>query len=124
MRYFKTPSGKVLCAWVEEGMSDLDDVVCEVTTGLKPPIPKNGPSCRHEEYVGNQLGLRATGPAIPIPCVPHGQRFPDPAGTSVLPYGKSLKGGGIACFEAPTGLSCRNISGHGFFLSPQHWHTF
>jgi hypothetical protein len=121
--YFKTPSGKIVCAWVEESLSTQDAVFCEATTGLKPPIPRSAPSCQHLTYVGNRVGLQATGAATLIPCA-DARPFADPARTSVLPHGKTIKGGGIACSEAATGLTCRNRSGHGFFLSPQRWHTF
>ncbi len=122
--FFKTPYGKIVCIWVEEGLSFQDDVVCEVTTGLRPPIPKSGPGCRHERYVGNEVAVRATGPAILIACVAGRGPFANPIQMSVLPYGKSRRGGGLVCSEATTGLTCRNSSGHGFFLSPRRWRTF
>ena len=41
----------------------------------------------------------------------------------VLGYGKTWSGGGIRCTSAETGLTCRNKSGHGFFLSREHWRS-
>ena len=35
----------------------------------------------------------------------------------VLAYGTTWAGGGLRCTSAETGLTCRNRSGHGFFLS-------
>ncbi len=123
MKYFRTPSGKVVCGWVEESLSFQNDVYCEITTGLRPPIPKRGSSCQ-EKDVGNEVGLKASGPAIRTACADV-RWLADPyRRIGVIGYGKDLKGGGLACSEAKTGLTCRNRSGHGFFLSPQHWHTF
>jgi hypothetical protein len=122
--YFETPSGKIVCALVSPTPGfGSDSVGCEVTIGLKRPIPKSGPSCRRTKYVGSEFGLGGKGPAIVTPCA-DSHIFAHPYSISVLSYGQTLKGGGIACSEATTGLTCRNRSGHGFFLSPAHWHTF
>jgi hypothetical protein len=42
----------------------------------------------------------------------------------VLGYGKTWSGGGLRCTSAFKGLTCRNKSGHGFFLSRAHWRSF
>jgi hypothetical protein len=42
----------------------------------------------------------------------------------VLAYGNSLAGGGISCRSEFTSLTCRNRSGHGFFLSRERWRSF
>jgi len=39
----------------------------------------------------------------------------------VLDYGTTWSGGGVRCTSAATGLTCRNRSGHGFFLSRERW---
>jgi Family of unknown function (DUF6636) len=41
-----------------------------------------------------------------------------------LAYGKSYAWHGIRCSSAATGLTCRNRSGHGFFLSGARQRTF
>jgi hypothetical protein len=52
-----------------------------------------------------------------------GQRPGPPA--RVLRYGTSWSGGGLRCDSAVSGLTCRSsVSGHGFFLSRQHWRVF
>jgi Family of unknown function (DUF6636) len=43
---------------------------------------------------------------------------------SVLGYGKMWSGGGITCRPALAGLTRRNRSGHGFFLSRARWRRF
>jgi hypothetical protein len=43
----------------------------------------------------------------------------------VLGYGKTWKqSDGLHCTSAFKGLTCRNKSGHGFFLSRAHWRKF
>ena len=43
----------------------------------------------------------------------------------VLAYGMTWSGGGgLRCRSAETGLTCRNASGHGFFLSRERWRSF
>ena len=41
-----------------------------------------------------------------------------------LAYGRSYSWRGIRCTSAATGLTCRNVSGHGFFLSRQRQRVF
>ena len=104
-----------------------DGVVCEVTSGLKP-LPRGNPSCKHLDNVRKTASLPATGRAVlGIPCNGYAvfadanERVPG----FVLKQGKTLKDrNGMVCSKAKTGLTCRNRSGHGFFLSPNRWHTF
>jgi hypothetical protein len=42
----------------------------------------------------------------------------------VLGYGRTWRVGGIRCASAPSGLTCRNKTGRGFFLSRERWRTF
>jgi hypothetical protein len=46
------------------------------------------------------------------------------AAAKVLAYGSAVRIGGISCTSATAGLSCRNRSGHGFFLSRERWRMF
>ena len=125
--FFKTPSGKIVCLWFtgEGGVSAHAGVVCGVSTGLKPPIPKTGhPECAHLDYVGNRVFLPATGRVQLLPCAGDAGPFADPAHTVYLSYGKSKSIAGITCAEATRGLTCHNPDGHGFFLSLRGWRVF
>ena len=42
----------------------------------------------------------------------------------VLPYGRTLRWSGFACASRRTGLTCRNRSSHGFFLSRERQRLF
>jgi hypothetical protein len=120
--FFKTPSGKIVCLSFSDSGGG---VVCGVSTGLKPPIPKAGhPECQHLDYQGNRVELPGTGRVQLLPCSGDAGPFGDPAHTVFLHYGDSRKVAGITCSEATKGLTCRNRDGHGFFLSLRSWRTF
>jgi len=42
----------------------------------------------------------------------------------VLAYGKAWSRAGIRCTSAVNGLTCRNKSGHGWFLSRERYRVF
>ncbi len=121
--FFKTPSGKIFCQWGIGG-SPSAAVECGVITGLKPKLPKINPDCQHLDYVGNRISLSVTGRAQPVPCAGDAGPFADPDHSVVLRYGKSWSAGGLTCSEKTSGLTCKNRSGHGFFMSLRSWRTF
>lgn len=122
VRYFETPSGKIVCAWVEESLSFQDDVVCEVRTAFHAAVAKSVSSCGHLGHSKQQVVLRGSGRVILAPC--DSDRLFAQSPTFVLRAGKTLEGGGLECSEATTGLTCRNSDHHGFFLSPSRWRSF
>jgi hypothetical protein len=122
--FFKTPSGKIVCGPATGGTPSAF-VECGVSSGLKPPIPKTGhPECQHLNYVGNRIALSATGRVQLLPCAGDAGPFGDPADTVPVRYGTTKRIGGITCLVARNGVSCRNRSGHSFFLSLSSWRVF
>ena len=121
--FFKTPSGKIFCQWVAGGSTSAS-VECGVTTGLEPPLPKIGEACKHLDYVGNRIALALYGHSQPIPCAGDAGPFGDPAHAVLLRYGKTWNTLGLRCSEKTSGLTCKNPSGHGFFMSLRSWRTF
>ena len=120
--FFKTPSGNILCSWTLSPRSA--SVECVVKSGLKPPPPPRA-GCSPTIVVG----LHATGRVRTTGSVCPGEDAPETpyvgSGIArVLRYGKTWSGGGIGCTSAVTGLTCRNKSGHGFFLSREKWRAF
>jgi hypothetical protein len=108
---FHTPSGNINCGYVTFGRPFLR---CDISSGLRPP-PR-----RHCDVDWVGLDLSATG-----------RGAPDCAGDTIigphsraLAYGTKWARGGFVCSSARTGLTCRNRSGHGFFLSRQRWRVF
>jgi hypothetical protein len=120
---FKTPSGKIFCAW-STGGSPSALVECGVITGLKPKLPKTGAACKTLDYVGNRISLAVTGRAQPVPCAGDAGPFADPAHSVLLRYGKTLSAPGLTCSEKTSGLTCKNRDGHGFFMSLRSWRVF
>jgi len=122
--FFKTPSGNIECDYVYGGSAQAF-VRCGIRSGLKPPIPRPAAGCGVDsEYVGNRVFLGATGRTQEEPCAGDAGPFARGPSVKVLGYGKSWSGGGLRCASALTGLTCRNKSGHGFFLSRERWRAF
>jgi hypothetical protein len=126
--YFQMPSGNIVC----RAYSGMDDdhtfyagIQCVIKSGLKPQPPH---TC---EVAGgftlHQLGLGRTGRVAVPGCFDdaRGARLlTDPRNKLILAYGQTWTGGGLRCTSAVAGMTCRNKSGHGFFLSRERWRAF
>jgi hypothetical protein len=121
--HFKTPSGNIVC-FHSPGPSDLPRAFlgCGVKSGLKPAPPRR--PCREGGYAGDRVELLATGRTHVPACAGDPGALVGLRTARVLGYGKSWSGGGISCTSAVAGLTCRNKSGHGFFLSRARWRSF
>jgi len=117
LKGFQTPSRNIVCggytgsqpAWLR----------CDISSGLKPK-PSRPKGCEFD--FGGTLTLSARGRAG-IGCVSD-VVLPDPTKAPVLAYGKTWRYGPFRCSSATKGLTCRNLNGHGFFLSRQRWSRF
>lgn len=108
---FATPSGNIKC------LLEGNVLRCTVVSGLKPaPLPI---SCELDQIPGLQLGR--TGRARTYVSCQGGVDGPMAVRGPSLPYGSSWRGGGITCISRSLGLTCRNASGNGFFLSRDGW---
>ena len=107
---FHTPSGNIHCMGIEAAEGTF--VNCEVLqrNDSRPLLPR--PADCDLDW-GQRFTLSSTGPAG-LAC--HGDTVQDPGG-AVLPYGREVRFGPIACSATEQGLTCQNASGHGFFLS-------
>jgi hypothetical protein len=123
--YLKTPSGNIACVyWLRAAAPSIG---CRIRSGLVPEPRTDRPGCPRTDDVS----LRATGrPTIGGRSICRGEDEGD-AGpfafesvARVLAYGTTWAGGGLRCTSAETGLTCRNKSGHGFFLSRENWRAF
>ena len=124
--YFKTPSGNIVCYYDSTKSPQQPYVLCGIRSGLKPKPPYTA-ECKANrlDYNADRVSLSATGPAHPIACAGDVGPFSGlVVGARVLGYGKTWSGGGLRCTSAVTGLTCRNKSSHGFFLSRAHWRSF
>jgi hypothetical protein len=118
---FKTPSGNIVCGYGVATSGRSASIGCGIKSGLKP-APRN--TCVDMDYSGKAVSLNATGRARPVVCAGDPGPFLVEAKARVLGYGRSWRGGGITCTSRRTGVTCTNRSGHGFFLSREHWRAF
>jgi Family of unknown function (DUF6636) len=107
---FQLPSKNIGCAY-STGPTSLR---CDIRSGLKPE-PRR--SC---ELDWTGIAMRPTGRPAPE-CAGDTALLPT---ARVLRYGQTWRRGGFACTSRVTGLTCRNRSGRGFFLSRTGWRIF
>jgi hypothetical protein len=112
---FKTPSGNIICGY------GGGSIGCGIKTGLKP-APKN--TCHDLDYSGKRMSLRSTGTAMVDVCAGDPGPFLLEAKAPVLAYGSKWHGSGITCASRPAGLTCKNRTGHGFFMSRARSYRF
>jgi hypothetical protein len=118
---FKTPSRNIVCGYAID-VHARASMECGIKSGLKPPPRRI--HCLAGDPNDSRVSLRATGRAAPVLCAGDPGPFLVEAKARVLAYGRRWSAGGISCSSATTGLTCRNRSGHGFFLSRARWRTF
>jgi hypothetical protein len=120
---FKTPSGNIVCGYgiAPDGSASME---CGIKSGLKPP--PRPIHCDAGDPNDKRVSLRDTGRAAPVLCAGDpGPLLPQiEAKARVLAYGRTTRIGQITCSSAVTGLTCRNRSAHGFFLSRERWRVF
>jgi hypothetical protein len=111
---FRTPSRNIACAYYDASITGRVVFRCDLLSGLRPK------PARHCEvdWTGTSMSVRGrAGPTCAGDTV-YDRRAP------ILGYGKAWTRGGISCTSAATGLTCRNVDGHGFFLSRRRWRVF
>jgi hypothetical protein len=113
---FRTPSHNIGCGY-SKFAGEQANVRCDIRSGLKPrpPKPKN---CDLDWAYGYAMGRRGRASTL---CA--GDTVLDPK-APVLAYGHTWRRNGFTCTSRATGLTCRNLSGHGFFLSREHSRVF
>jgi hypothetical protein len=107
-REFRTPSGNIGCAFYQQTLR------CDIGTGLRP-VPPKPRGCPVDWGFG--LYLERTGQAKVV-CA--GDTVLN-RGAPVLGYGSTWRRSGFRCTSRPTGVTCFNPAGRGFFLSKERW---
>lgn len=107
---FATPSKNIEC-WVGESLEG-SDIACTIfQKGGTPPAPRPA-GCT--QGWGHVFFMDERG-YVSIECrTVAGQGR---GAQSVAEYGVTGRFGGFTCRSERTGLECRNLDGHGFFLS-------
>lgn len=121
--FFATPSGNIDCLYLDGKGVPTALLECGIKSGLRPAPPR-GADCRVLDYVGNRVILTVSGRAQPVACAGDAGPFAAPTTPPALAYGTRWHGGGLSCSSQRTGLTCRNLRGHGFFLSRAAWRSF
>jgi hypothetical protein len=107
---FQTPSHNIYCTASGPMDGGPAELRCDVQHSTARPRPT--PRSCDLDY-GDAFVLHPGGGAG-LMC--HGDTVAD-ASDPVLEYGRGWSGHGMTCASQPTGLTCRNRQGHGFFLS-------
>ncbi|WP_420006384.1 DUF6636 domain-containing protein [Arenibacterium sp. LLYu02] len=112
---FMTPSGNIFC-----NGAVLDGYIeCTIVEKSGSPAQPRPYSC--SGTWGHSFALDGTGPAR-LSCEskpPQKTDYSDVAG-----YGQTAEFGPITCTSERTGLTCRNQSGNGFFMSRSKQEVF
>ena len=113
---FQTPSGNIVCSvGLEQGWSDIQ---CTIHERYGPPAAPAPAGCPGPW--GHNFEMAHRGP-VTMSCGLSGS----PGGVGdVAGYGQTGEFGGITCVSSQQGLDCRNLDGHGFFLSRQTQSAF
>jgi hypothetical protein len=126
LRYgsFKTPSANIVCDYsVQIGSRASESSVgCVIKSGLRPAPPRR--PCQDGGYAGDRVYVGVTGRVEVPPCAGDPGPYVNVERARVLGYGSTWSGGGFRCTSAEVGLTCRNKSGHGFFLSRERWRIY
>ncbi|MEL6578451.1 MAG: DUF6636 domain-containing protein [Cyanobacteria bacterium J06621_12] len=110
---FVLPSKNIYCALVG---ADQDSLRCEIKSGLNP-LPPQPDDCEFDWGAGFLLSQQAKPKIL---CVS------DTIGDSglQLDYETTWSNSNFECKSQITGLTCKNSSGQGFFLSREKWNIF
>lgn len=120
--YFETPSKNIVCGYFTgAGVPTL--LECGVASGLIPPAPKPAGGCHVVDPASDRVRLNPAGRTYGF-CSGDVGVLAEQGMAPALPYGTTWHKGAYSCASALRGLTCKNSSGHGFFLSRQSWHSF
>ena len=110
---FRTPSNRIHCMFVKnEGNAEPNGIACDLDqTVIRTPIRPRPSDCEYDWGQRFELGNDSDSG---LECASDWVGSDD---SQVLAYGSSIKMGKIVCSSDMTGLICKNVKGHGFFLS-------
>ncbi|MGR3758960.1 DUF6636 domain-containing protein [Roseobacteraceae bacterium NS-SX3] len=106
---FETPSENIQCSvGLEAGGADI---YCTIIERRGPPALPRPPGCTLDW--GHTFLMYDTG-LVQLICAPLDRSR---GGYERADYGATGSFGGLSCHSSRKGLECRNLDGHGFFLS-------
>jgi hypothetical protein len=106
---FETPSQNIQCIVGEDfGGSDIECTLIDYHSA--PFVPR--PDWCNSDW-GHVFRMRDRG-HVEMVCMPLNRAT---GAQHIADYGVRGEFGGFTCFSSQQGLECRNLDGHGFFLS-------
>ena len=114
---FRMPSNNIFCQYVVSSSPHTKYLRCDIMSGLKPKPSSKG--CI-EGSRGFSADMGVTGRAT-YEC--SSDSVYD-MGAPKVGYGMTWRRGGFTCKSKISGLTCTNLSRHGFFLSRAHSYRF
>ena len=106
---FETPSENIQCSVGES--AETSDIQCTIIERYGPPALPRPANCQSDW--GHDFQMFDTGP-VKMLCQPLNRNRD---GFDRAEYGVTGRFGGFTCNSSTKGLECRNLDGHGFFLS-------
>lgn len=111
---FRTPSGKIGCGWYKEG--SRESLRCDILN--RNSLPRRPASCDADYGHAFAMTRHRRARAICAGDTVVNQR------AAVLGYGRTKRIGGFRCTSRTSGLTCKNLDGHGWFLSRERVKLF
>jgi hypothetical protein len=118
---FSTPSKNIGCQYARfEAQPNAPGfpatLRCDIRTGLRPK-PAKPRGCNLDWGDSFEMRKRSR---VSVTC--HGDTAL--GDRHILRYGKTWRHDGFTCVSRTTGLTCKNLAGHGFFLSRERSRSF
>ena len=120
-----TPSGNIRCLFVPSSNGGAANLLCNIHRSdygtalqnrcISPPIGL--------DWHGFRLGKHRRGEVVCTGGILYavGRQVPHYV---PLPYGRTWRRGPFTCTSQVTGLTCRNLDGHGLFISRDAWRAW
>jgi hypothetical protein len=116
---FHSPSGNIRCFVVNSTLRcSLKRTDYGATLQAKCIAPPT-----QLDWHGWELGTRTKGTVTCTAGILYDPETEQPA-FAALPYGGRWHRGAFTCLSRTTGVTCRNTSGHGLFLSREAWRAW
>lgn len=113
---FSTPSKNIGCVYAHfsasSGSPATTNLRCDIGSGLRPKPAK---PARCDLDYGDSYAMGKRGRPYVV-C--HGDTAL--GSKTILGYGRTWRHDGFTCVSRTSGLTCKNLSGHGWFLSREH----
>ncbi len=120
---FRSPSQNISCLFVPGSGGGGSRLLCTIARsayGTSLQARCMAPSGAGVDWHGFELttrragGISCSGGILYNPATQHPKYV-------TLPYGKTWQRAGFTCLSRITGITCRNRSGHGLFISRAAW---